>query len=50
MSHMEKSLKGKIIVEQMDQHSKKLLREFLAGFSEEMWGNSTDELKEALGE
>lgn len=48
VTHMEKSLKGKIIVEHMDDHSKKLLKEFLIDFNEEMWKNSTDELKEAL--
>ncbi|SET75451.1 YwhD family protein [Oceanobacillus limi] len=50
VTRMEKSLKGHIIVEHMDEHSKKLLRDFLADFNEEMWENSTDELKEALPE
>ncbi|HLR62845.1 MAG TPA: YwhD family protein [Lentibacillus sp.] len=49
VKHMEKSLKGKIMVEHMDDHSKKLLRDFLADFEGgDMWKNSTDELKEAL--
>lgn len=48
VTHMEKSLKGKIVVEQMDDHSKKLLRTFLAEFNEEYWKNSTDELKDSL--
>ncbi|RYG71568.1 hypothetical protein EU245_13715 [Lentibacillus lipolyticus] len=49
VKHMEKSLKGKIVVEHMDDHSKKLLRDFLANFEGgEMWENSSDELKEAL--
>ncbi|MBP2257980.1 YwhD family protein [Virgibacillus alimentarius] len=48
VTHMEKSLKGKIVVEHMDDHSKKLLRDFLVEFDEDMWNNSTDELKEAL--
>ena len=48
VTHMEKSLKGHIIVEHMDQLSKDLLRDFLQEFNEEMWNNSTDELKEAL--
>ncbi|MFC4024929.1 YwhD family protein [Oceanobacillus longus] len=48
VTHMEKSLKGKIIVEHMDEHSKKLLKEFLVEFNEDMWNNSTDELKDAL--
>lgn len=49
VTHMEKSLKGKIILDQMDDHSKKLLKDFLADFKGgEMWNNSTDELKDAL--
>ncbi|WP_164667543.1 YwhD family protein [Virgibacillus doumboii] len=49
VTHMEKSLKGKIRVEHMDDHSKKLLKDFLADFEGgEMWKNSTDELKDAL--
>jgi hypothetical protein len=48
VTHMEKSLKGKIIVDHMDDQSKKLLKDFLADFNKDMWNNSTDELKEAL--
>lgn len=48
VTHMEKSLKGKIVVEHMDAHSKQLLHDFLTDFNEEMWNNSTDELKDAL--
>ncbi|MGM8364746.1 YwhD family protein [Virgibacillus sp. W0181] len=50
VTHMEKSLKGKIAVEHMDNHSKRLLREFLVGFNEDMWNNSSNELREALSE
>jgi hypothetical protein len=50
VTHMEKSLKGKIVVEQMDAHSKKLLRDYLMEFNLDMWNNSTDELKESLAE
>jgi len=50
VKHMEKSLKGKIIVDHMDDHSKKLLKDFLVDFNEEMWTNSKDELKTALPE
>ncbi|WP_163969465.1 YwhD family protein [Oceanobacillus halotolerans] len=50
VTHMEKSLKGKIVLEHMDGHSKKLLKDFLVDFNEEMWNNSTDELKEVLSE
>lgn len=48
VSHMEKSLKGKIIVEHMDDESKKLLASFLQEFNEEMWNNSSESLKELL--
>lgn len=49
VTHMEKSLKGKIVVSHMDTHSKKLLGEFLRDFDEAMWANSSDELKAELG-
>lgn len=48
VKHMEQSLKGKIAVEHMDDTSKQLLADFLADFDAEMWGNSTDELKQGL--
>jgi len=48
VTHMEKSLKGKIVVEHMDAQSKKLLHDFLIDFDQDMWNNSTDELKEVL--
>ncbi|MFB4169879.1 YwhD family protein [Virgibacillus sp. JSM 102003] len=49
VTHMEKSLKGKIMLEHMDDHSKKLLKDFLADFEGgDMWNNSSDELKEVL--
>jgi hypothetical protein len=50
VKHMEQSLKGKIVVDHMDEKSKKLLRNYLVDFNEDMWNNSTDELKEALPE
>lgn len=48
VTYMEKSLKGKIVVDHMDEHSKKLLGDFLANFNEEMWTNSSNELKKSL--
>ncbi len=45
VTHMEKSLKGKVIVAHMDEKSKKLLVDFLKDFNEEMWERSSDELK-----
>ncbi|GAA0445816.1 YwhD family protein [Virgibacillus salarius] len=48
VTHMEKSLKGKVIVDHMDEHSKKLLKDFLVEFDSDMWKNSKDELKDSL--
>lgn len=50
VTHMEKSLKGKIVLDHMDDKSKKLLKDFLVEFDENYWNNSADELKEALPE
>lgn len=48
VTHMEKSLKGEIVVDHMDEKSKKLLETFLQEHSKEMWDNSSDELKSGL--
>lgn len=48
VSHMEKSLKGKIIVDHMDEKSKKLLGEFLKDFDAEMWARSSEEVHQLL--
>lgn len=48
VTHMEKSLKGHIIVEHMDELSRQLLGDFLREFSSEMWENSTNEFKAAF--
>lgn len=48
VKHMEKSMKGQIVLEHMDDQSKKLLNEFLQTFDAEMWTNSSEELKKAL--
>ncbi|MBO1002089.1 YwhD family protein [Pseudogracilibacillus auburnensis] len=48
VTHMEKSLKGKVVVEHMDEKSKKLLEHFLQDFNEDMWENTSDELKDQL--
>ncbi|SHM63273.1 YwhD family protein [Gracilibacillus kekensis] len=50
VNHMDKSMKGHVIVDHMDDKSKKLLADFLREFDAEMWENSTDELKQALPE
>ncbi len=49
VGNMEKSLKGKIVVDHMDDKSKAILKEFLKTFKDEMWNNSTQELKDELG-
>lgn len=48
VNHMDKSLKKHIIVDNMDNKSKKVLRDFLKEYNEEFWELSSDELKEAL--
>lgn len=48
VKHMEQSLKGQIVVDHMDEKSRKLLRDYLEEFDKEMWENSSDELKKAL--
>lgn len=45
VTYMEKSLKGEIIVNHMDDLSKKLLGDFLINFNEQMWENSSNALK-----
>lgn len=48
VNKMDKSLKRRIMVEEMDNKSKALLREFLKSHNEEIWTLSNDDLKEAL--
>lgn len=50
VTNMEKSLKGEVVVKHMDDHSKKLLRNFLMDFDENMWNQSREELKKAFDE
>ncbi|WP_407269234.1 YwhD family protein [Radiobacillus sp. PE A8.2] len=50
VNNLDKSMKGKIIVEHMDDHSKKLLADFMKEFKADLWDNSRDELKQALTE
>jgi len=45
VKHMEQSLKGNIVVDHMDEQSKQLLGNFLKEFDEDMWKNSSEELK-----
>ncbi|RDI41980.1 YwhD family protein [Falsibacillus pallidus] len=48
VNNMDKSLKRQIIVDQMDDKSKRILKEFLKGHNEQLWYNSSDELKNSL--
>lgn len=48
VKHMEQSLAGEVVVEHMDDHSRQLLGDYLKTFDEDMWNNSTDELKNAF--
>lgn len=48
VNHMDKSLKGRVVVEHMDDHSRQLLGNFLRKFNESYWENSTEELKAAF--
>lgn len=50
VNHMDKSLKGRVVVEHMDDHSRKLLGQFLREFNPEMWNNSSEELKKSFPE
>ena len=48
VNRMDKSLKRYIIVDHMDEPSKVVLANFLKSHNEELWNNSTEELKEKL--
>jgi hypothetical protein len=48
VNRMDKSMKKHVIVEHMDEKSKALLGQFLKNHNEELWKNSTDQLKKEL--
>ncbi|QPC47758.1 YwhD family protein [Mangrovibacillus cuniculi] len=48
VNKMDKSMKGHIMVDHMDDVSKGLLTEFLRSHNEQMWELSSDELKNGL--
>lgn len=48
VNRMDKSLKRHIIVDHMDDSSKKVLADFLKSHNEELWNNSSEELKQQL--
>jgi hypothetical protein len=49
VNRMDKSMKRNIMVEDMDDKSKKILAEFLEGHNKEMWGRSEAKLHVGLG-
>lgn len=48
VNKMDKSLKGKIMVEHMDEKSKQILGSFLKNHNVEIWKRSSDELRQGL--
>ena len=48
VNKMDKAMKRKIMVDHMDEKSRKLLAGFLKTHNEEMWSNSADQLKTEL--
>jgi YwhD family len=48
VNRMDKSLKRHIIVDHMDEKSKRVLAEFLRNHNEALWNNSSEELKQSL--
>lgn len=45
---MDKSMKHKVIIDQIGEDNKRVLATFLKQHNEEMWRNSSDELRQAL--
>lgn len=48
VNKMDKSMKRHIMVDHMDDKSKKVLADFLRSHNQDFWNNSTDELKKSL--
>jgi hypothetical protein len=48
VNRMDKSLKRYIIVDHMDNKSKKILADFLQNHNQDMWNNSEEQLKNGL--
>lgn len=48
INNMDRSMKGRIMVDEMDDTSKRVLAEFLQNHNEELWARSTGELHEGL--
>ncbi|OEH93243.1 YwhD family protein [Bacillus solimangrovi] len=49
VNHMDKALKGKLVVDNMDEKSKIILADFLKNFNDgEIWRNTREEIHESL--
>lgn len=48
VNNMDKAIKRKIVLDHMDDTSKKILKQFLINHDENMWNRSNDELKNSL--
>ncbi|MBM7706196.1 hypothetical protein JOD03_001098 [Chryseomicrobium aureum] len=48
VNRMDKSMKRKFMLENLDERSKDILRDFLKSHDEQMWERSPEELKQAL--
>jgi len=48
VNHLDKALKGNIIIGQMDGNSKQLLRTFLETNYSDLWNNSSDAIVQAM--
>lgn len=48
VNRLDKSTKRHIIVDHMDDKAKHILKDFLIGHNQDLWNNSSDELKQAL--
>ncbi|EGA90005.1 hypothetical protein GPDM_08140 [Planococcus donghaensis MPA1U2] len=49
VNRMDKSMKRKILVDQMDEPSKRVLADYLESHNAEMWNNSSEQLHQDLG-
>lgn len=48
VNKMDKSMKREILVDELDEKNRHLLGDFLKQHDQQLWENSTDELKQAL--
>lgn len=48
VNHMDKALKGKIVVEHMDAKSKQVLRQYFLDTHEDIWNRSSTEIRTSL--